>query len=73
MYSYVNFSADFGVNATSQGGVANNGVNPGEFVSVLFNLQPGKTLQNVLDSLKDSSLRVGFHVQAFGDGGSEFI
>lgn len=67
----VNFSADFGVEAKKQGGVANNGVNTGEFVSVLFNLKSGKTLQDVLNSMNDGSLRAGFHVQAFANGGSE--
>ncbi|HEY9852620.1 MAG TPA: PEP-CTERM sorting domain-containing protein [Leptolyngbyaceae cyanobacterium] len=53
------------------GATAPNGVNPGEWVSVLFNLNPGKTLQNVFNDLTSGALRVGFHVQAFGNGGSE--
>ncbi|WP_062295800.1 hypothetical protein [Nostoc piscinale] len=67
----VNFSADFGVEAKSQGGVAKNGVDPGEYVSVLFDLKSDKTLQDVLNSMNNRSLRAGFHVQAFANGGSE--
>jgi hypothetical protein len=43
----------------------------GEWVSVLFNLGPNKTLQSVMNEMSNGSLRVGMHVQAFGDGGSE--
>ena len=53
------------------GAVAQNGVNPGEWVSVFFNLSPSKTLNDVFNDLKSGSLRVGMHVQAFGGGGSE--
>lgn len=63
------FTEDFGIEPNSP--VAPNGVNPGEWVSVLFNLKSGKTLQNVFDGLTSGLLRVGFHVQAFSNGGSE--
>jgi hypothetical protein len=65
----VGFNEDFSIEPT--GSTAPNGVNPGEWVSVLFNLSAGKTLQNVFSDLTSGALRVGFHVQAFGDGGSE--
>jgi hypothetical protein len=65
----VNFNADFGVKADAP--VQHNGVNPGEWVSVLFNLNPGQTLQNVFNDLLSGVLRVGFHVQGFANGGSE--
>ena len=65
----VKFSSDFGIKPT--GPVSQNGVNPGEWVSVLFNLSPNKTLKDVFNDLKSGSLRVGMHVQAFSDGGSE--
>ena len=65
----VNFSPDFEINST--GPVSQNGVNPGEWVSVLFNLSPSKTLNDVFNDLKSGSLRVGMHVQAFSNGGSE--
>jgi hypothetical protein len=47
------------------------GVNPGEWVGILFDLQEGQTLQNVFDDLGDRDLRIGIHVIAFADGGSE--
>ena len=65
----VNFSPDFKIQAT--GAVSQNGVNPGEWVSVFFNLSTNKTLKDVFNDLKSGSLRVGMHVQAFSDGGSE--
>jgi hypothetical protein len=48
-----------------------NGVNPGESLGVLFSLQGGGTLQDVLDELATGELRIGIHVQGFADGGSE--
>lgn len=65
----VNFNEDFGVKANSP--VQPKGVNPGEWVSVLFNLNAGQTLQNVFADIASGDLRVGFHVQGFADGGSE--
>lgn len=65
----VNFTEDFTVDADQP--VSQMGVNPGEFVSILFNLSSGKTLENVFQDLLSGSLRLGFHVQAFADGGSE--
>ena len=65
----VNFSPDFGIKST--GAVSQNGVNPGEWVSVFFNLSTNKTLKDVFNDLKSGSLRVGMHVQAFSNEGSE--
>ena len=65
----VSFTPDLGVKATAP--IQPNGVNPGEWVSVLFNLKAGQTLQNVFADLADRDLRVGFHVQGFANGGSE--
>lgn len=64
-----NFTEEFGIKADNP--VQPNGVNPGEWVSVLFNLNSGKTLQNVFNDLGNGPLRVGFHVQGFANGGSE--
>ncbi len=68
------FSAD------SDDPVAANGVNPGEWLKITFQLS-GHSYQDVLDSLafglnpfspteEFRALRVGIHVQAFPDGGS---
>jgi len=48
-----------------------NGVNPGEELSIVFDLQLGQTYVNVLDNLTSADLRVGIHIQAFPDGLSE--
>ena len=48
-----------------------NGVNPGEMVTIIFNLQSGGSLQDVLDELSDGRLRIGIHVQGYASGGSE--
>ena len=48
-----------------------NGVNPGEWLKIYFNLQSGKNFANVISDLTNESLRIGIHVQGFTDGGSE--
>ncbi len=63
------FVEDFGIEANTP--VSHKGVNPGEWVNVLFNLTPTKTLKDVINDMTTGSMRVGMHVQAFGNGGSE--
>jgi len=53
-----------------------NGVNPDEWLGIIFNLQPGKTYGDVLHALSmptdvDNGLRIGIRVQGFASGGSE--
>jgi hypothetical protein len=56
-----------------------SGINPGESLTVTFNLVGGKTFQDVILSLANGAadpyttpaLRVGIHVQGYADGGSE--
>ncbi|HIK09872.1 MAG TPA: PEP-CTERM sorting domain-containing protein [Oscillatoriaceae cyanobacterium M33_DOE_052] len=67
--SSVNFTEEYGVRSLPP--VQPRGVNPGEWVSVLFNLNSGQTLQNVFDNLASQDMRVGIHVQGFANGGSE--
>jgi len=50
---------------------AHNGINPGEWLEITFDLNGGFDYQNVLDQLDDLSLRIGVHVIAFPDGSSE--
>lgn len=75
------FTVTAGFLADSDSPVAANGVNPGEWLGVIFNLQSGKNYADVLSALTAGNnlgagdnpagtLRVGMHVQAFGDGGS---
>lgn len=47
------------------------GVNPGQQVGVLFDLQAGGTFQDVVNELNDRTLRIGIHVIGFENGGSE--
>ena len=59
------FSAD------SDSPAYHNGVNPGETLGVLFDLQAGMIYDDVLDDLNTGALRIGMHVQGFEDGSSE--
>jgi hypothetical protein len=47
------------------------GVNPGEQLSILFNLQNTQTYQNVINEIHTGELRIGVHVTDFKCGGSE--
>jgi len=49
-----------------------NGVNAStEYLDITFSLQGGQTFDDVIAELATGALRIGIHVQAFGDGGSE--
>jgi hypothetical protein len=63
-----NFSAD---SNSGPPGVMVNGVNPNEYVMIVFNLINGKMLNDVLADLTDGDLRTGIHVQGYASGGSE--
>ncbi len=47
-----------------------NGINPGEQLTIIFNISPG-TFTQVLDGLNTGALRIGTHVIALPDGSSE--
>lgn len=79
------FKASAGLKADSDPPVQPNGVNPGEWLAITFNLKSGMTFQSVLDALElglhlnpnipaddqGVNLRIGVHVQGFQGGGSE--
>ena len=65
------FDATAGFTADSNPPVQPMGVNPGETVTIIFNLMAGGTLADVLAELADGSLRIGVHVQGYASGGSE--
>jgi Putative metal-binding motif len=48
-----------------------DGVNPGEWVSITFDLLPSTSFSDVLAYLSSTALRIGIHVQGFESGGSE--
>jgi hypothetical protein len=69
------FVTTAGFLADSDPPVQPNGVNPGEWVEIIFNLKLGKTVADVNTALAmggvDGGLRVGLHVQAQPDGQSD--
>lgn len=68
------FVTTAGFSADSDPPVSPNGVNPGETLGILFNLQPGKSFSSVINALTlagaPGGLRIGLHVQSFSNGGS---
>jgi len=65
------FDTTEGFSADSESPIMMNGVNPGEELDVLFDLQAGRYYSDVLGDLNSRALRIGIHVQGFADGGSE--
>jgi hypothetical protein len=65
------FQTTAGFLADSNSPVQPNGVNPGEWLGILFNLQNGQGFSGVLNELSSGELRIGIHVQGFASGGSE--
>lgn len=64
-----------GASADSNSPTAPRGVNPGETLGLSMALLGGVSFADVIAALDaggvDTGLRIGLHVQAFGDGGSE--
>jgi hypothetical protein len=52
-----------------------NGVNQGEWLGILFDLQWGMTFSDVLADLDSGALRIGIHVQGFdiNEGSESFV
>jgi hypothetical protein len=65
------FVTTAGFSADSNPPTQPNGVNPGEALGILFNLQGSQTLEDVFAELADGRLRIGIHVQGFDSEGSE--
>jgi hypothetical protein len=66
----VGFFADFSADSNS----IVKGIDPGETLSILFNLQPGFSnpmFTAILADLKSGSLQVGIRAKGFSDGGKE--
>lgn len=65
-----------GASADSNSPTQPSGVNPGEWLTIVWNLVAGSTFADVIAALnlggdQNGSLRVGIHVQGFSGGGSE--
>jgi hypothetical protein len=67
------FVTTVGFSADSDPPVQPMGVNPGESLGILFDLQAGKTFADVIAQLATGELRIGIHVQGFSSGGSESL
>jgi len=68
----VGFTATAGFLADSDAPVQPNGVNPGEYLGITFDLLQGVSYMDTINALQSGTdLRIGIHVQGFADGGSE--
>ena len=67
------FVTTAGFSADSDPPAQPSGVNPSEWVCIIFDLQLGRTYADVLSELADGTLRIGIHVQGFSSGGSESL
>ena len=65
------FVATTAFSSDSDPPVQPNGVNPGEMLSIIFDLQGTQNFADVIDELTTGALRIGIHVQGFSGGGSE--
>jgi hypothetical protein len=65
------FVTTAGFSADSDPPVEPLGVNPGESLGIIFDLQLGGSFADVLDELASGELRIGIHVQGYASGGSE--
>ena len=66
------FLATAGFTADSNPAVQPNGVNPGEYLGITFDLLSGVTYADTINALQSGTdLRIGIHVQGFASGGSE--
>lgn len=64
------FAATNGVGARPP--VSPNGINPGEYLRLVFTLNQGSTFASLLTNLATGDLRIGMHVQSIGSNkGSE--
>ena len=78
----IGFETSAGFLADSTPPAQPNGVNPGEQLTITFNLLPGTTFAQLIAAIEDGvgcnvdnscagTLRIGIHVQGFANGGSE--
>ena len=65
------FQTTAGFSADSDPPVQPLGVNPGEYLGIIFDLQAGSVFRDVVDNLGSGALRIGIHVQGYSYGGSE--
>lgn len=65
------FNATVGLTADSNPPTQPNGVNPGESLGILVDLNDGVSYVDLLSDIVSGDLRIGIHVQGYDTGGSE--
>lgn len=65
------FIATYELSMDSDPPVPKNGINPGEWLIVKFDLINDGTFLNIVDEIYSGTLRIGAHVIGFDDGSSE--
>jgi hypothetical protein len=65
----VGFTSDFSIGPDAP--VQPNGVNPNEYLDVLFSLETGALFSQVIADMESGALRIGIHVQGYTSEGSE--
>lgn len=65
------FVTTAGFSADSDPPAQQNGVNPGEWLEILFNFQGGQVFTDVASELTSGALRIGIRVQGFASGDGE--
>lgn len=69
----IGFTTTAGFSADSNPPVQPSGVNPGETLGILFDLQAGRSFADVNSDLASGELRIGIHAQGYSNGGSESL
>lgn len=65
-----NFLVSAGLLADSDAPTSKNGIDPGEWLTIQFNISNGRTFNNLITELQTGDLRIGMHAIAFADGSS---
>lgn len=69
----IQFVTTIAVSADPPPGTLGNGVDPGESLGIIFNLQNSQSIEDVEAGLIANTLRIGIHVQGIGEHSDSFI
>jgi hypothetical protein len=72
-YGFANGSVNSQLTADSNPPVQPNGVNPGEYLSIVANLSTGFTYADLIAALNNGTVVLGIHAQGFANGQSESL
>jgi hypothetical protein len=68
----IDFQTTDSFSADSDGSdIAENGINPGEWLTINFNLWPGASIEDVINQINNANLRIGIRVMFLPDGENE--